>query len=114
MKHSKDTINDIIRLKLSGSSNGEVAFILNVGKTTVHDVWKKHLSKHDTPKELTIIPKPKICIIDVETSAAKVYCFGRFNQNFSQDNIYEEGGLILVACWRWLGSETVYSVYMTP
>lgn len=110
MKHSKETTDDVIKLKLSGSSNAEVAFNLNIGKTTVFDIWKKYKSTN----KLNTTVKPKICIIDVETSAAKAYCFGRFNQNFSEDNIYEEGGLILVACWRWLGEKKVHSLYMTP
>lgn len=122
MKHNKNIIEEVVKLKLQNIKSREIARRLGISKTSVNDNFNKYLNSisieiDPSGREVvtTIVDrKPKICIIDVETSAAKVYCFGRFNQNFGEDNIYEEGGLILCACWRWIGEDEIYSIWMTP
>lgn len=122
MQHNKKLIEEIVKLRLQNIKSREVARLLGISKSSVNDNFNKYLNsisvQTDTAGQEVVTSiidkKPRICIIDVETSASKVYCFGRFNQNFGQDNIYEEGGLILCACWRWVGEDEIYSIWMTP
>lgn len=127
MKHNEQTIESVLQLKSLGIySHQEIADMVNIGKTTVHDIWEKYKDTVDFKSEDTkgkpktklkktiVVKEPKIAIVDVETSAALVYCFGRFDQNIGQDNIFEEGGKILCASYRWLGSKQMNSCYMTP
>lgn len=127
MKHKDHIYENVIQLKLTGLySNREVAAMVGsgLGKSTVADMWKRyknHVSfKYEGTSEpiklkpTIVVKEPKIAIVDVETSASLVYCFGRFDQNIGQDSIYEEGGKILCASYRWLGSFDVHSCYMTP
>lgn len=89
----------------AGISSREIAWNLGIGKSTVNDYLNRNFQR---------IKKPKILLIDTETSAAKVYTFNRFNANFGQDHVHEEGGKILVASWKWLDESEVHAVYMTP
>jgi len=116
----QQTVDLILELKNQGLSSRQIADALDIGKSTVNDIYNKEIDKFieaniatDEANNATT-SAPRIAIVDVETSAAKVYCFGRFKQNIGQANVYEEGGKILVGCWRWLGEDKVYSQYMTP
>lgn len=104
MQLSLEVKKEIKKLIKEGLSSREVAKKLLISKSSVNNY------RNSTEEER----KPKVCIIDVETSAAKVYCFGRWNQNIGQDNVYEEGGKILCASWRWLGEDTTYSIHLSP
>lgn len=105
MKHSQETIDKVKLLLDKGASSREIANYLHIGKSTVNDL-RKQFEKD--------MKDPWILLLDLETSAALVYTFGRFNVNFSQDHVKEEGGKILVASWKWLHEPHVHSIYMTP
>lgn len=108
MKHSPDLINKMVNLKHEGYSSRQIADILQIGKSTVNDAVKR--TKHIYPSHVG----PKIGLLDLETSAAKAYCFGRFDVNLTQAHIAEEGGKILVGGWQWLHEDTQTMLYMTP
>lgn len=116
----QELVDLIVELKNQGLSSRQIAEALDIGKSTVNDVYNREVSSiieaEIAASEAEIAPTrtPRIAVVDVETSAAKVYCFGRFKQNIGQANVSEEGGKILVGCWRWLGEDTVHSAYMTP
>lgn len=101
----------IVEYKEAGRGSRWIANQIGLCKSTVNNLYKKYRKLYPSTTEQN---KPKICIIDVETSAAKVYCFGRYNQNFGEDNIYEEGGKILCVSWKWVGEDKIHSLHMTP
>lgn len=101
-----NVVNEIFKLKAEGLSSRKIGSRLGLGKSTVNDI----LNRYSQPKNTY----PKIALIDTETSAALAYTFGRFNVNLTQNHIKEEGGKILVACYKWLGEEQVHRLYMTP
>lgn len=111
MKHSPGIIEAILEQKAQGLSSREIAWNLSISKTSVN----KYVSQNAQSTEQVLDPgKLKIAVIDIETSAAKVYCFGRFDQNISQNAVAVEGGKVLVACWKWLGSDEVNELYLWP
>ncbi len=128
MKHDEHIIESVLQLKSLGIySHQNIADMVGISKTSVSDIWARTVNKPVVDKtkiKVKLSPElqklfksnkePKIALVDVETSASLVYCFGRFDQNIGQDNIYEEGGKILCAAYRWLGSKVVHSLYMTP
>lgn len=106
MKLSQELIEEIARLRSMGLTSREVAFQLGIGKTTVN--------KYSSKQENNEPNLPNIAIIDTETSAALGYCFGRWDIRMSEDHIKEEGGKILVSCYKWLGDEKIHRLWMTP
>lgn len=122
MKLDNDLTQKIIDLKQFGFSSREIARLLDVGKSTVNDIYSRYRNQpKNQPKnqQLTFadVPSadgPKILVLDVETAAAEVLTFGRFKQNIGQANILKEGGWILCASWRWLGSSETDSVWLSP
>lgn len=110
MKHSPGIIEAILEQKNQGLSSRQIANNLGIGKTSVNKYVALTQQKRETAEPL----KLRIAVLDIETSASKVYCFGRFDQNITQNAVAEEGGKILVACWKWLGDTEVQRLYMTP
>lgn len=108
MAYDATVVQKIIELSRQGYSSREIATELGINsKSTVNNILNKTVRT-----ETTQLPKgsgPKILLFDLETSAAKVYCFGRHKQFISQDAVVEEGGKILTAAWKWLGEDRVYS-----
>lgn len=101
LKDYSDLINN-------GFSQRAACEALGIPRSTMQDT----LARLDQPK-----PKrglPKIVFVDVETAPSVVVAFGRFNQNFSQDNVLEEGGWLISACWKYAGSHKVHKVCLTP
>lgn len=107
MRYTEEQIQQIILLSRQGYSSREIASDLGVSKSGVNYALNR------TERSPAVVPPnttgAKILIFDLETSAAKVYCFGRHKQFISQDAVVQEGGKILTAAWRWLGSDDVYS-----
>jgi len=50
---------------------------------------------------------PKVLILDIETKYITTVGFGLYDQNFSLDQVLDDGGIF---CWaaKWLGEDTVY------
>lgn len=116
MKLPQELTNKIIDLKQLGFSSREISRMLDVGKSTVNDTYARYL-KGVLPYDDTAPPQkdgPKILVLDVETAAAEVLTFGRFKQNIGQANILKEGGWLLCAAWRWLGSNQTDSMWLSP
>lgn len=116
MKYTEDTLNAIRDLKLEGFSSRQIAHYLGISKSGVNYAFQRHIPLQYHPDEVAFKKKdgPRILIFDTETAAATALTFGRFKVNLSQDNILENGGWILCACWRWLGESDVHSIYLSP
>jgi hypothetical protein len=120
MKHSTDTIQQLLEMKVIGLSSRVIAKELGISKSSVNDIWNKFkatpMLQYD-PEDVAFVKKkngPKILVFDTETAAATALTFGRFKVNLSQDNILDNGGWILCACWRWLGEYETHRIYLTP
>lgn len=53
---------------------------------------------------------PKILVFDIETSFQIFGGFGRFNQNFSESQVFENSKL-LGLCAKWLGSDNMIEIW---
>lgn len=123
MKHPETVINNVWQLHSQNLSSRQIGYILGIGKSTVNDILSRsvpsEILKNDSYTEQkttvkNIRKKPKIVSVDVETSAAVVYTFGRFDITISQNAVVEEGGKILCACWKWLDNSEIEGVFMEP
>lgn len=110
MKYNNEVTNAVIQLSKKGVSSRKIAKLLGISsKSTVNNILYKH-------NELTsdkAIGQPTITYLDIETAPCIAAVFGRFGINLSQDNIIENGGQIISACWQVEGSEEVKGVVMT-
>ena len=115
MKYSEDTITAIIDLKANGLSSRDIASLLNISKSGVNYALQRNTGLQYDPRDVAFKSDgPRVLIFDTETAAATALTFGRFKVNLSQDNILENGGWIICACWRWLGEANVHKIYLTP
>lgn len=119
MKHSDKIVEQVVRMVGAGISSRQVAQELGIGKSTVNDIWNRWIRDPKpfyNPDEVAFkkTEGPKILVFDTETAAATALTFGRFKVNLSQDNILDNGGWLLCACWRWLGSNVTNAIYLTP
>lgn len=119
MKHSDKIVEQVVRMVGAGISSRQVAQELGIGKSTVNDIWNRWIRDPKPfykPDEVAFkqTEGPKILVFDTETAAATALTFGRFKVNLSQDNILDNGGWLLCACWRWLGSNVTNAIYLTP
>ena len=55
---------------------------------------------------------PRVLFLDIETNPDLKVSFGRFNVNYGQANILEEGSSILTACWKWKGEDQVHRAFI--
>jgi hypothetical protein len=118
MKHSDTIVEQVVRMTGAGMSSRYVAEQLGISKTSVNDIWNRWIANPKPfydPDEVAFkkVEGPKILVFDTETAAATALTFGRFKVNLSQDNILDNGGWILCACWRWLGSNVTESIHLT-
>jgi len=100
--YSPETKSDILFLHKQGLSSRRIADDLGVSKSGVNDFLA---SLGISPKKSNSKQQqgPKVLFIDLETSAALAYCFGRHKVFLQQDNIKTEGGKLLCAGYRWEG-----------
>lgn len=108
MKLDDNTKDLILQLKSKGLSSRKIASIAGVGKSTVNELFKREglaVKQHKAPKVL---------LFDLESSPSIVATFGRFNVNIGPESVVREGGIILSACWKWLGDSTVHKAVLTP
>jgi hypothetical protein len=108
----------VIRLTGAGLASREVASRLNIGKSTVNDIWNRWITAPKpfyNPQDVALNPQgPKILVFDTETSCPLVFAFGRRKQFINDQAIYKEGGRILCFSYKWLGSDKVFSHWMSP
>lgn len=93
----------IVKLKQQGLSSRKIAKELQIGKSTVNDIWNK--LKNSVSED--VIKKPKICFIDIESMPSITATFGRRKQNISQDAVLREGGWIASYAYKFLGDTGV-------
>jgi hypothetical protein len=118
MKHNEMIVEQVIRLTGAGLASREVASRLNIGKSTVNDIWNRWIAAPKpfyNPQDVALNPQgPKILVFDTETSCPLVFAFGRRKQFINDQAIYKEGGRILCFSYKWLGSDKVFSHWMSP
>lgn len=119
MKHSNEIVEKVVRMTGAGISSRQVAQELGIGKSTVNDIWNRWIADPHPfydPDEVAFkqTEGPKILVFDTETSCPLVFAFGRRKQFINDKAIYKEGGRILCFSYKWLGSNTVNSHWMTP
>ena len=109
MKYTDQTIEAILEMNRDGLSSRQIAELLGISKSGINYTIQRN---GQTPVKNG--DGPRILVYDTETAAATALTFGRFKVNLSQDNILENGGWIMCACWRWLGEAKTQSIYLTP
>jgi hypothetical protein len=118
MKHNEMIVEQVVRLTGAGLASREVASRLNIGKSTVNDIWNRWIAAPKpfyNPQDVALNPQgPKILVFDTETSCPLVFAFGRRKQFINDQAIYKEGGRILCFSYKWLGSDKVFSHWMSP
>ena len=111
-------VEQVVRLTGAGLASREVASRLNIGKSTVNDIWNRWIAAPKpfyNPQDVALNPQgPKILVFDTETSCPLVFAFGRRKQFINDQAIYKEGGRILCFSYKWLGSDKVFSHWMSP
>ncbi len=115
MKYTNETIDRILQMKFDGFSSRAIATTLGISKSGVNYLLQRDRELQYDPRDVAFKNDgPKILVFDTETAAATALTFGRFKVNLSQDNILDNGGWILCACWRWLGEYETHRIYLTP
>lgn len=95
---------DATTLRKEGKKVREIAKTLGIPKSTVHDHLKRSGFIAQKPEQR----KPKILLLDIETSPSLAYVWGRFKQYVNQEQVISEG-FILSYCCKWLGDTGVYA-----
>lgn len=67
----------------------------------------------ETPTNTNSVKKPRVLLLDLESSPSIVAAFGRFKQNIGQAAVIQEGGYLLTACAKWLGEPEVIKMKAT-
>lgn len=90
-----------------GKSWRKTAELLGVPRSTLSDSLREYVKTFpDLLKAPTKATEgPRVLILDLETGPAIGAVWGRFKQFLGQDNIISEGGMILCAGYKWLGSD---------
>ena len=83
----------------------KLARILGLSKSGVNDFLGRYNQRYIHGNG------PRICFLDLETSAALAYVFSRHKVFLNQDAIHTEGGKILVAGYRFLGEDKTKVLY---
>lgn len=99
-------VDKIIQLHKKGLSSREISQQLYgrpTAKSTINDVLARF-------KKQSKQGGPKILLYDIETSAALMAGFSRWNQNFSQDQIFKEI-MLFGAAAKWMGSDEIIEIY---
>lgn len=109
MKYTDQTIEAILEMNRDGLSSRQIAELLGISKSGIN-----YAIKRSGQVPVKNGDGPRILVYDTETAAATALTFGRFKVNLSQDNILENGGWIMCACWRWLGEAKTQSIFLRP
>lgn len=89
-----------------------IARQLGVAETTNRNWLTSQIGSkkgRDTQSTDEVVKPPRILIWDIESAPTLAYCWGRFKQFISQDQVVSEGYLLSVA-WKWLGEEETHCV----
>ena len=106
MKHSNETIQQILNLHeqgLSSRSISDIVFGRKSAKSTVNDI----INRYKGEREWEDLPvKPKVLFLDLEVQGSLNISFPRFKAFISPDAVIEEPYL-LTAAWNWLGDDEI-------
>lgn len=89
-----------------------IARELNVPETSNRNWLTSQIGskkERDTKSLVEVVKPPRILIWDIESAPTLAYCWGRFKQFISQDQVVSEGYLLSVA-WKWLGETETHCV----
>ena len=103
----EEQVSKILMLKEMGMSSRKIAkMVLGSAskKSTVNDIIARATGGKSGDEH------PNILLFDIETSFQLFGGFGRFNQNFSESQVFENTKL-LGACAKWLGSDDMMEIY---
>lgn len=112
-------IQAILDLNQKGLSSREIAGILGVSKSGVNYCIARqaeiveHLDEQQYKETKAYQEGARIAILDTETAPAKAYTFTRKKAFFNQSNIAEEGGWMICAGYKFLGSPDVNMLFNT-
>jgi len=107
MKHSPEITQQIIDLKNQGKKSRAIAALLDVSKSSVNYVFNRAVKANKASTK-------RYLFVDVESSPDVAVTFRRFKANLSQDNILEDGGMLLSISWRWMGDTEAQGLALTP
>ncbi len=93
----------IIKEKLKGTSSRKIAKMINRGKTTVNDYFRRFVEElsDEVPSEEEIFHGAKVCFLDLEVSASIVAAFSMFRHFSTPDHVIEFPYILTYAC-NWL------------
>lgn len=107
--NKQELLKEIISLKEEGLGSRKIAKKLGIGKSSVNSWYKEYLEGNTAE-----VKKPKILVLDLESSPSVVVAFNRFKVNISQDHVLREGGWLLSYAYKWLGDSEVQGNVLTP
>lgn len=97
-----DTLEEYYILRERGLSQRQACDQLRIARSTLQG-WLK---------VGPITKEPKVTLLDIETSPTISANFQRWKVNVNQDSVVSEGGVILTAAWKQLGSKKVESTFI--
>ena len=103
MKHSNETIQQILNLHeqgLSSRSISDIVFGRKSAKSTVNDIINRYKGERDLPV------MPRVLFIDIETAPLRAAVWGMFKQNVGL-NMIEKDWYILSFAAKWQGCDEV-------
>lgn len=100
---------DIYSYKKQGLGSRKIASLLGLSKSSVNNYYNEYLSNNPDK-----VVKPKLLLLDIETSPSIAAVFGRRKQNISQDAVLQEGGWLISYSYKWLGEDEVHGDVVTP
>lgn len=107
MKHSPEITQQIIDLKNQGNKSRAIASLLSVSKSSVNYVFNRAVKANKSSTK-------RYLFLDIETSPDVAVTFRRFKANLSQDNILQDGGMLLSISWRWMGDSEAQGLALSP
>lgn len=116
MKYTDDVIQEVLSMYKLGKSSRQIAKELlgsTSKKSTVNDIINRSNREENKPYSIAK-GQPNILFVDLETAPTIAAVFGRFDLNLSQDNVLQEGGFLISACWKFSADDNVSGVVMTP
>lgn len=116
MKHTQETLQDIMMLHKMGNTSRQIAKILfnkESKKSTVNYVINRGVNGVQKGSYNINKSKPRVLFIDFETLPSTAVVFGRFKINLSPKHIIEEGNQIVSASWCFMHDEDITGVVMT-
>jgi uncharacterized protein YprB with RNaseH-like and TPR domain len=112
---TEEQLQYIVEEKQTGTSWSNLVkkfqskFKINKSYNAIREVFRRESSKSSSNnvENTKIINKPKILIIDIETTPLTMSGWGLFDQNIALNQILEDWSILSWAA-KWIGSDKVY------